>query len=279
MALYAKAALYNSDWATAEAKANQVIQAGVYHLMPDVRDVYLLSKEDAARQENMWAFESESGTPGRYQSLSNLTAPATGPSPTYGPAGSGSLFVYQAFFNSFAPADKRRLLLDTVYVTSANVTIHQKSITPITPQGVLIKKYCDPAPIAAGKSASNIPILRLADVYLIAAEAEARQNGATPAAYNFVLPVRQRAGLANLPAGLSNDDFINAILQERSWEFFGEGDRWYDLTRTNTFLTVIPKAVNNVYPTRQPLARNRYFPIPLDEIHANPELTQNPDWQ
>jgi len=65
----------------------------------------------------------------------------------------------------------------------------------------------------------------------------------------------------------------------RARELFAEGDRWYDLTRTNTFLTVIPKAVNNVYPTRTPLPRNRYFPIPLDEVHANPELTQNPDWQ
>jgi hypothetical protein len=189
------------------------------------------------------------------------------------------MFVYEAFFNSFDPVDKRRLLMDTSAVNTAGVRIPQKTITPITPQGVLIKKYIDPSPVIAGSSASNIPILRLADIYLIAAEAEARLNGATAAAYNFVLPVRQRAGLANLPAGLNQNDFINAILQERSWELFAEGDRWYDLTRTNTFLTVIPKAVNNVYPVRTPAARNRYFPIPLDEINANHLLKQNPDWQ
>jgi hypothetical protein len=49
---------------------------------------------------------------------------------------------------------------------------------------------------------------------------------------------------------LSKDAFIAAVLQERSWELFAEADRWFDLTRTNTFLTVIPKAVNDVYPTR-----------------------------
>jgi hypothetical protein len=278
MALYAKAALYNSDWPTAIAKANLVINSGVYHLMADVRDVYAVSKEDVARQENIWAFESESSSPGRRQNLTNLTAPAIA-SAVYGPAGSGSMFVYQSFFNSFNPIDKRRLLLDTTFVNSSNVVVHQKGITPITPQGVLIKKYIDPTPVIAAYSGSNIPILRLADVYLIGAEAEARLNGPTAAAYNFVLPVRTRAGLANLPAGLSQANFINAILQERSWELFAEGDRWYDLTRTNTFLTVIPTAVNNVYPTRTPLARNRYFPIPLDEINANPSLTQNPAWQ
>jgi hypothetical protein len=82
-----------------------------------------------------------------------------------------------------------------------------------------------------------------------------------------------------LISGLSATDFISAILQERSWELYGEGDRWFDLTRTNTFLTVIPHAVNDVYPVRTPLPKNQYFPIPQDEINANPKLTQNDPWK
>lgn len=130
-----------------------------------------------------------------------------------------------------------------------------------------------------GSGAVNIPILRLADVYLIAAEASARQNGATDEAYGYINTVRSRAGLQGLTTGLSKEQFVDSVLQERSWEFFAEGDRWYDLTRTNTFLQVIPKAVNDVFPARAPQARNRYFPIPLDEINANPKLEQNPDWK
>jgi len=143
---------------------------------------------------------------------------------------------------------------------------------------VLIKKYLDPNSVGAATSV-NIPILRIADMYLVAAEAEARLNGATTTAYNFINAVRTRAGLGGLPTGLSKDDFINAVLQERSWEFFAEGDRWYDLTRTGKFLTEIPKAVNNVFPTRTPLPKHKYFPIPQDEINANDLLEQNPDWQ
>jgi hypothetical protein len=104
-------------------------------------------------------------------------------------------------------------------------------------------------------------------------------NGASTVAYEYVNAVRKRAGLANLKAGLTKDAFIEAVLQERAWEFFAEGDRWYDLTRTGKFLTVIPKAVNSVYPVRNVTAKNKYFPIPQDEINANAKLEQNPDWK
>ena len=116
-------------------------------------------------------------------------------------------------------------------------------------------------------------------MYLIAAEAEARLNGATATAYGYINTVRKRAGLADLQAGLSKDAFVDAVIQERAWEFFAEGDRWYDLTRTGKYLTVIPKAVNSVYPVRNVQAKNKYFPIPQDELFANPKLVQNPDWQ
>ncbi|HEY8920906.1 MAG TPA: RagB/SusD family nutrient uptake outer membrane protein, partial [Chitinophaga sp.] len=156
--------------------------------------------------------------------------------------------------------------------------VHQKDITPITKQGVLVKKYMDPNSVG-GSGATNIPILRLADVYLIAAEASAQQNGPSTEAYGYINTVRNRAGLPGLTAGLAKTAFVDSVLQERSWELFGEGDRWYDLTRTNTFLQVIPKVTNDVFPTRAPQPKNRYFPIPLDEINANTKLEQNPEWK
>jgi hypothetical protein len=57
-------------------------------------------------------------------------------------------------------------------------------------------------------------------------------------------------------------------------------DSWYDLSRTNTFIDAVKKATNNVYPNRSGVqARNRYFPIPLLELNANPNLKQNADWR
>jgi len=276
-ALYAKAALYNEDWSVALQKAQAVISSGRYSLMADVLDVYKYDKEDAARAENMWAYESDPISPGRTHQLTSLCGPAGSAGRDYARTSFGSMFAYPSFFSSFNPIDKRRQLLDTNYINRSGQVIPQRSITPITTKGVLIKKYQDP--VSATGLICNIPILRLADMYLVAAEAEARLNGATALAYGFVNTIRRRAGLTDLPAGLSKDAFIDAVLQERAWEFFGEGDRWYDLTRTGKFLTVIPTAVNDVYPQRKPLAKHKYFPIPQDEINANPNLVQNTDWR
>jgi hypothetical protein len=90
--------------------------------------------------------------------------------------------------------------------------------------------------------------------------------------------VNLRAKLQDLIQGLTVPQFVDAVIQERSWELFAEADRWYDLTRTGKFLTLIPLATNNVFPTRTPQPKHRFFPIPLDEVMANPNLEQNPDW-
>ena len=277
-ALYAKAALYASNWSLALSKAKDVLASGRYSLMSNVLDVYKVDKEDAARQENMWAFECERNSPGFSTQIISLYGPRNSDGPQFGPTSYGSAFVYQSFFDSFDPSDARRQLLDTNYINKQGKVVAQKDITPITTHGVLLKKYMDPNAVG-GSGAINIPILRLADVYLIAAEASARQNGVTDEAFGYINTVRRRAGLQDLGSGLSTDQFVAAVLQERSWELFGEGDRWYDLSRTNTFMQVVPAAVNDVFPVRTPLKRNRYFPIPLDEINANPKLEQNPDWK
>jgi len=276
--LYAKVALYNEDWPKALQLAQATISSGKYSLVPNVLDVFDVDKEDAARIENMWAVEADRVTPSRWLTVMGIAGPRNSSGPEYAKVSFGSWFAYQGFYNSFSPSDKRRQLLDTTYRDVSGKIVPQRDITPVTPKGVLIRKYRDPNSIAEANNC-NFPIIRLADVYLVAAEAEARQNGATAIAYGYINTVRKRAGLGDLTPGLGKDAFVDAVLQERSWELFAEADRWFDLTRTNTFLTVIPKAINDVYPTRTPQVKHRYYPIPLEEIQANPKLTQNPGWE
>lgn len=276
-ALYAKTALYQQNWGESLQMAEHVINSGLT-LLPNVLDVYDVEKEDAARIENIWAFEGESTNPGRWSFMMSKTGPPNGSGVEYGNTSTGAMFVYQAFFDSFSPSDKRRQLLDTTYLNRAGVWVPQRNITPITTKGVLIRKFRDPNSVGEANR-SNVPILRLADVYLIAAEAEAHVNGPTSKAYSYLNEVRNRAGLANLEAGLNKELFLDSILQERSWELFGEGDRWYDLVRTGKYLDVVSKATNDVYPSRPILAKHKYFPIPQDEIDANPLLEQNLDWR
>ncbi|MET0243399.1 MAG: RagB/SusD family nutrient uptake outer membrane protein [Flavitalea sp.] len=278
MGLHAKAALYAENWPVALQKAQAVIQSGKFSLMENVLDVYDVTKEDAARVENMWAYEAESMPPAKSHQLLSLYGPPNSDGPDYGVETYGSIFAYQSFYDSFDPEDERRLLLDTTYVNRAGNVVSQKDISPATTQAVLVKKYMDKSSLGA-LGANNIPILRFADMYLIAAEAAARATAPSAEAYQYVNTVRARAGLADLPNDLTQQQFIDSVLQERSWEFFAEGDRWYDLTRTNTFMQVIPKAVNDLYPVRTPQQKHRYFPIPQDEINANDQLEQNPEWR
>lgn len=277
-ALYAKAALYNEDWSLALEKAEGVINSGKYMLMENIKDIYELEKEDEARIENIWAFEGDRISPGRGTTINRLNGPPGSNAPEYAKTTFGSVFVYQDFFDSFNPDDTRRTLLDTNYVDKNGNIIAQKDITPITPQGVLVKKYMDPEENGPG---NNIPILRLADMYLIAAEAEFRMNGSTAKALGYINTVRRRAFGVSLTDPSIHDLTsltLDVILQERSWEFFAEGDRWYDLTRTDQYLTVIPTAVNDVFPSRPVQAKHKYFPIPEEEVNANPKLAQNPAW-
>lgn len=278
LALYAKAALYNEDWPTALQKAKLVLDPEKYTLVNNVYDLYDVTKEDAARQEIIWAFEAESTTPGNTSSLSSLYGPPSSAGPAYGKSTFGSIFAYPAFYNSFPPNDQRRdKLLSTSYIDKNGATVPQNKISPITPNAVLVNKYMDAIFVGSGPS-GNIPILRLADVYLIAAEAENRINGPLNA-YKYLNAVHKRATGVDVASGLSQPDFTNAVLQERSWELFAEGDRWYDLSRTGLFLTTIPTAVNDVYPTRNIQAKHKYFPIPQLEVNANTKLEQNPDWK
>lgn len=77
----------------------------------------------------------------------------------------------------------------------------------------------------------NYPLVRLADIKLLYAEAINEIEGPTAEAYKQVNDIRNRAGLGNLPGGLSKAAFKERIMAERAIEFVGEGQRHFDLVR------------------------------------------------
>jgi hypothetical protein len=270
----AKAYLYAGNNVKAAENAQALIKSNTYSLVPNVLDLYNPLKEDASRIEVIFSAEFSS-LPGLIgYDLLGFYAPANSP-PVFSKTAFGSAFGYHAFYRSFATDDKRKMLLDTAYVNAQGKLIGQADVT--LRDRIIVKKFMDPNSNGANGE-NNFPILRLADVYLIAAEAEARANGATQTAYDAINVVRKRAGLPNLTAGLSKDAFIEAVLQERSWEFCYEADRWFDLTRTGKFKSVAT-ALNSYYPTRPVQDKHRFFPIPNAEILTNSKLEQNPAWK
>jgi hypothetical protein len=145
-------------------------------------------------------------------------------------------------------------------------------------------KYVDPSSRSGGdqSASNNFIVLRHADVLLVFAEAENEVSGPTAAAYDAINRVRARAGLAPL-AGLSKEQFRQAVWDERSHELYGEFQARFDLIREGRWLQVMnaPSKVadfagHGVCRPRQ--AFQKLLNIPLKEISSNPLITQNPGY-
>lgn len=127
-----------------------------------------------------------------------------------------------------------------------------------------------------GKSSSStavdIKVIRLSEVYLIAAEAALPANRAKAAQY--LNEIRKRAP-ALAPATESTVS-LDMILAERSKELIAEGHRFFDMIRLNRDITFNDEFGGLTIPSR-PKTISRTFsktrlPIPQDEINANPGL-------
>lgn len=107
----------------------------------------------------------------------------------------------------------------------------------------------------------NVYVMRLADTYLMEAEA---LGGTGARAQALLDAVRARVGLPSVPVS------INAIMAERRLELACEGHRWFDLVRTGRAAAVLA--------SRGFVAgKNEIWPIPLKELE-NTKLVQNPNY-
>ena len=148
------------------------------------------------------------------------------------------------------------------------------------------KKYIDKTATTrdAGAFSGNFVVLRLADVYLMKAEALNEISGPTVEAYEMINAIRERArnrdgvNPSATPADLEDltkETFRDAVLEERVLELGFEGHRWFDLVRTKRLVQTI-KAIHPEYPVAD---KHLLFPIPANEILLNPKIKQNPEWR
>lgn len=243
VALMARVQLYTENWKGAELYSSQVLdETGHYVLLEDLKSVFLANSREA-----IWQISPE----GRGYSLTNTQE--------------GGIFIIhpiyhflaqfklnQSFVDSFSSNDKR--LTDwigfherTVFYFSYKYKI-QNSTEAVTEYSV---------------------VLRLAEQYLIRAEARARQNNLNGAISDLDM-IRKRAGLVSVAqsnSGIGQEELLQLILEERKKELFTEwGHRWLDLKRTNRTQEIFMEK----WETTDVL-----YPIPENERMKNPNLTQN----
>ena len=242
-ALLARTYLYTKAYAQAANEATTVLnQTAIYSLEENLNDVFLLSSK-----ETVWQLHA--GINGQNTQEAAVFVFLSGPPSLV--ALSNNLIA------SFLPADMRKTNW-TKAITDGNTTWYHAN------------KYKERNFTGASKEYSIV--FRLAELYLIRAEARALQGDLIGATEDLNI-IRQRAGLAPTMAS-SQAEIITAIVQERRCEFFTEhGHRFFDLKRLNLLDNTL-SAVKPGWNTTDQL-----FPIPQSELSTNPNLRpQNPGY-
>ncbi len=118
---------------------------------------------------------------------------------------------------------------------------------------------------------NNKRIYRYAETLLNAAELLLETGGSASEATNYLNQVRTRAGLAGVSVATEEN-----ILDERHYEFVGEGKRYYDLVRTGNASTVLGPIGegNTMYRTNTWSASKKHLPLSQSELDADPSLVQ-----
>ena len=232
--------LYNRDWINAEAQASSVINSNKYSLETNLDNVFTQSAA-----ETIWQLANDNHNTGEGMAFVPYSA-----------SGMPSYVITGALLNAFEANDERFGKWLGSNTIDSNVYYY--------PYKYKVRDY-DPV-------TEFYIVFRLAEQYLIRAEARAQQ-GNIDGAVNDINTIRARAGLPAVTAS-DKDSVLSAVWHERQVELFCEwGHRWCDLKRTGRADEVlgIEKA-----PGWQ--ATDSVYPLPSVELFNNPFLTQNPGY-
>ena len=241
-ALLARTYLYTKDYAKAIIASSAVINSGLYTLNTNVNNVFLASSNETIFQ--LW---NVGGT--ALASYYVTTAPS-------------AVFAYTVqpgLANSFEVGDTRK-------------TAWLKAGTGTQASNYYPYKWKAKSGVAAANAEYPIEF-RLAEMYLIRAEARAQTNDVS-SGLTDVYAIRNRAGLTTpLTTVTTPAQLLTTVASERRKELsFEGGHRWFDLNRTGQTVTVLAPLKPGID------AHSTLLPFPLTQLNFNPNLVQNPGY-
>jgi len=266
-AILANVFLTQGKWSEAEASATTVISSGKFQLV-NVSDVFLQNSAETVMATGYTYYPNDKVLKSAFPGAAVIL-----------PAGSSKVFLENTttplsenLLNSFESGDLRR----TNWTITSNAGGYVNPLNRVFAYKYKYNPVFEPTVIIPAGKEEDQKFIRLAELYLI--RAEARASKSTPdliGAASDLNMIRNRAGLANTNA-TTKTDLIEAIIRERRVELFFENfSRWFDLVRTNKADAVyssIPYKATNWKP------HMKLFPIPVAEISYNPNLQQNPGY-
>lgn len=275
-AFKARVALAKGDYPTAAAAASSLVDGGRYPLID-------ASSETAEEDwEGLWHYDSgEECVMQLYASFADQSVPST---LTYGYYGLNTTGIYSPDYipeshiiDQYTDSDIRTNWFDAVTIT----------VSSINGAVILLNKFPgNPALQSPTQATSSylhkVKPFRIAEQYLIAAEAYARMGGADDKAAQYL------SAFATMrdPRFEVRGDLLTLIRNERLKEFIGEGFRFYDLKRYGQGFSRNEAQNTNVTNSNgadMSIAADDYrwlWPIPQAEIDANPQIKdqQNPGY-
>ena len=278
-ALLARAYLYTGRWASADSAATIVINNTSQYSLDSLNSVFLAGSTEAIFQLEPTGISGLNTPEGYWYILS--ADPATFATATQGKMATLST----SLLNAFEPGDNRQ----TDWVGSFTDNSTTPATTYYFPYKYKLGNYGN------ASVTEYSMVLRLAEQYLIRAEAEIEQ-GQTAAGIADLNVLRSRARgaatlavpnpLPPLSGGLSKTDAMTALVQERRIELFSEfGHRWYDLKRLPGITNPSGKLADEVMPAATAAKGGTWndewelYPVPLTEMEADSKLVQNPGYQ
>ena len=265
-----KVLLYQSKFAEALPILKSIIDANQYTLI-NYADIFRY--DNGNNKEILFSVQYTRGGIGQgAAAFANFVPENSGDAVQVG-AGNGFNAPTPDVIAAFTATDVRKdAALATTYVNAKGVTVAYP----------YVKKFVDKGMVAKNETSVDYPVLRYADVILMYAEC-LNETGNNVPALTYVNQIRARAKAAAL-GNLNQTDLRLAIENERRLEFCFEGQRFFDLARTNRLLPVL----NAYFAKFNLLAQGvliqikdyqKIFPVPQTQIDINPsKIDQNPGY-
>lgn len=267
-----------SNYGLARDKAAELITGsltGTYDLERDFADLWKVSRK-LDNWEWIFAFHGSSSS-GEGSKHHHAIRPGN-------EGGWSDWFSESRFFNAFPDGYRKDVSFHTVFTDGTpweDSEFGQPYVAKYrdagTPCGL------NDAPCAGTQGDFITPVIRFADVLLIYAEAaNMAESGPSVAALEAINMVRRRANnldpnaqdpAVDLPSGMSQSDFDDAVIAERNWELAFENNRWFDLVRKK----MVVEVNSGLYP--HVTENHRLLPKPASEVQLIEGLEQNTGYE
>jgi starch-binding outer membrane protein, SusD/RagB family len=253
-ALLARVYLYENILDSAEEMATAVINnSNLFALEPTPNTVFSINSKEAILQWNL----NPSQFPYNCTIEGYNVVPTSGNYPYY--------YISNQLLSSFEPGDIRRVnWVDSI--TYSGVVYYYPYKYKNGPDQLVVN----------GSPTEYYTVLRLAEQYLIRAEARLGGGSNILGAIDDINIIRTRAGLNPLSHSITNGEASQALAHERQIELFAEwGHRWFDLKRTHKIDSVMTIVTPQKNGGKIWVSNQQLYPIPLSELQLNPNLIQN----